>query len=330
MRTVELGSTGQRVSAIGLGANNFGWRLSGSESSEVIDAAADLGIDFIDTADIYSEGESERVIGRALAGRRDRFFIATKVGMPWEDGSRPGGLRPDYVRESVVGSLERLDTSWIDLLQIHLPDPTTPLEDTLAAMAGIVDEGLVRFIGCSNVMAWEVAEWILRAEAAGWPRLQSVQIEYSMLVRDVETELLEACHHFGVSLIPHRPLAQGFLTGKYRRGGPLPEGSRLTLQESARRRRFTDRNFEALDAIIEAAEAVDATPAQVAIAWLLSRERVGPVIAGASNVGQLTENARAADVELAPETIEELDEILPEPTPGAVGTLPLRASIRRP
>jgi aryl-alcohol dehydrogenase-like predicted oxidoreductase len=329
MKQVPVGSGPPFVSAVGLGTNNFGWRLDVDQARELVDVCEEVGIDFLDTADLYGEGRSERALGQALRGRRERFFVATKVGLPWEDGSRPGGLSPDYVRSSVHDSLRRLDTTWIDLLQLHIPDAATPIEDTLAVLADLVDEGSVRHVGCSNFMAWELVEWLLTARGSGAPEFAAIQIEYSMLVRDVETELLPACRRFGVTLIPYRPLAQGFLTGKYRPDAPLPEGARLTLQAGARERRLTSANFAALEAVRRAAARLDCSPGQLAIAWLLASASVGPVIAGASSPGQLRENAAAGDIYIPSDILDELSQALPSPPVGAVGTLPIRQSLRR-
>jgi aryl-alcohol dehydrogenase-like predicted oxidoreductase len=327
MKRRTLGRSDVEVSAIGLGTNNFGWRLDQAEAKKIIDLCHDLGIDFLDTADIYGEGASEEMVGRAVQGRRDDFFIASKVGLPWEDGSRPGGLAGEYVTDSVEQSLERLRTDHIDLLQLHRPDPATPIEETLETLSGLVEEGKIRYVGCSNFMVWEMVEWLLQARHHQWPEFVSIQAEYSMLVRDAETELLHACDRFDISLIPHRPLAQGFLTGKYRRGGDLPGGARLTLQDKTRQLRFTDENFKALDVLVDVADAKTCTPAQVAIAWLLDKEMVTSVIAGASSPAQLAENAAATDISLTGSEIEALAVALPRVPGGAVGAVHMRPNL---
>ena len=324
MKTRSVGASGLEVSAVGLGTNNFGTRLDLDGARSIIDECENLGVTLLDTADVYGEGESERIIGRLLAGRRDRFVVATKVGLPWEDGSRPGGLDPTYIRNSVHGSLERLGMDHIDLLQLHVLDPRVPMPDVLEVLDDLVAKGLVRHVGCSNFRTWEVVEWVMTARHEGWPDFVSVQTEYSMLVRDAETELLSACRRFGVGLIPYRPLAQGFLAGKYRRGERPPEGSRLALQQSVRQQRETNQNWHAVEAVGELAGTKGCSPAQLAIAWLISRTQVSSVIAGASNRAQLADNARAADIDLSESDLDVLERALPPVPGGAVGSMALR------
>ena len=324
MKTRTVGASDLQVSAVGLGTNNFGTRLDLGEAGGIVDECEDLGVTLLDTADVYGDGESERIIGRLLAGRRDRFVVATKVGLPWEDGSRPGGLDPAYIRNSVQGSLKRLSMDHVDLLQLHVLDPRVPMADVFQVLDELVVKGLVRHVGCSNFRTWEVVEWVMTARHEGWPQFASVQAEYSMLVRDAETELLSACQRFGLGLIPYRPLAQGFLAGKYRRGERPPEGSRLALQQSVRMQRETEQNWHAVEAVGELAEAKGCTPAQLAIAWLISRTQVSSVIAGASNRSQLADNARAADIDLSEGDLEILERALPPVPGGAVGSMALR------
>lgn len=324
MKTRLVGASGLQVSAVGLGTNGFGTRLGLHEARSIVDECEDLGVTLLDTADLYGEGESERIIGRLLAGRRDRFVVATKVGLPWEDGSRPGGLDPAYIRNSVQGSLKRLSMDHIDLLQLHVLDPRVPMADVLEVLDELVAKGLVRHVGCSNFRTWEVVEWVLTARYEGWPQFVSVQTEYSMLVRDAETELLSACQRLGVGLIPYRPLAQGFLAGKYRRGERPPEGSRLALQQSVRMQRETEQNWHAVEAVRKLAETKGCTPAQLAIAWLINRTQVSSVIAGASNRAQLADNARASDIDLFEGDLEILERVLPPVPGGAVGSMALR------
>lgn len=325
METRSLGRSGLRVSAVGLGTNNFGTRLDLEASARVLDECEERGITFLDTADVYAEGASEEMIGRLVTGRRrDRFQIATKVGMPWEDGSRPGGLDPAYIADGVRGSLRRLRTDYVDLLQLHVLDSRVPVDDVLTALGDLVDEGLVRHIGCSNFMTWELVEWILAGRHREFPEFVSIQSEYSMLVRDAETELLHACTRYGVSLIPYRPLAQGFLTGKYARGEAPPPGTRLALQAHVRASRETDQNWAAVEAAAVLAAEKGCTTAQLAIAWLLTRNQVATVIAGASNPEQARDNALAADVALSADELERLDAVLPPVPGGAVGSVELR------
>ncbi len=326
MRQVLLGGGDVTVGAVGLGTNNFGWRLDARAVHLLIDECETLGVDFLDTADLYGEGRSEEYIGRALRGRRDRFFVATKVGLPWEDGSRAGGLSSDYITDSVHASLRRLRTDHIDLLQLHVPDDSVPMEETYEALNSLVEAGSIRYLGCSNFMAWEVAEWVLTAEARGWPRFWTVQCEFSMLTRDAETELLPACRRYGISLIPYRPLAQGFLTGKYVQGAPIPDETRLAHQPAVRDLRLTPTNFVALGAVRDVAAELDCTPGQIAIAWLLAVGGVGPVIAGASTVEQLRENAGGAGVTIPSEALFNLADALPPVPGGATAPLHMRVT----
>src|SRR5215213_5136317 len=233
MRTRRLGSSELDVSVVGLGCNNFGGRIGEERSRAVIDAALDAGVTFFDTADVYGNGGgSEEIIGRALAGRRDRVVLATKFGHDLGDGERARGARP-YIRKAVEASLRRLQTDWIDLYQYHRPDGITPLEDTLGALDELVQEGTVRAIGSSNFSPQLVEEaHTLAAERALTPFV-SEQSEYSWLRRQAEEELLPACERLGVGFIPYFPLASGLLTGKYRRGEPFPEGTRLHGREPA-------------------------------------------------------------------------------------------------
>jgi aryl-alcohol dehydrogenase-like predicted oxidoreductase len=224
----------------------------------------------------------------------------------------------------VQDSLHRLSTDRIDLLQLHLPDPATPLDDTLATLGELVDEGSIRHVGCSNFMVWEVAEWMLTAAGRGLPEFVSVQTEFSMLVREAESELLRAGARFGFGLIPYRPLAQGFLTGKYRRDRPPPPGTRLATQEAARKRRFRPENFDVLEVLLTMAEEKRCTPAQLAIAWLLTFPAVASVIAGASNPDQLRDNAGAAGVDMTADDLTRVAAVLPEIPGGVVGALHLR------
>jgi aryl-alcohol dehydrogenase-like predicted oxidoreductase len=298
-----------------------------NDAKRVLDECETQGITFLDTADVYGEGASEEIIGDLLRDRRDRFVLATKIGLPWEDGSRAGGLDPSYIAEGVTGSLRRLGTDYIDLLQVHVIDSRVPMDDVLDALSRLVADGKVRHVGCSNFMAWELVEWVLRARAREIPQFVSIQSEFSMLARDAETELLHACERMEVGVIPYRPLAQGFLAGKYSRGDNPPDGTRLALQDSVRRQRETEENWTAVEAVKEFAAAKGSTTAQVAIAWLLTRPRVSSVISGASNPRQVAENAQAAQINLSPAELSLLDASLPRVPGGAIGALDVRAHL---
>jgi aryl-alcohol dehydrogenase-like predicted oxidoreductase len=324
----RLGRSDLDISVLGLGTNNFGTRLDINAAAAVIDECQEQGINFLDTADVYADGRSEQFLGQLLAGRRDDFIVATKIGMPWEDGSLRGGLDPAYIERGVRKSLHRLNTDRIDLLQLHLLDSRVPVDDVLGVLGQLVDGGLVRHIGCSNFMGWELVEWIMAALHGGLPSFVSIQTEYSMLVRDAETELLSACDRWQVGLIPYRPFAQGFLTGKYTRGDAPPQGTRLDLQETVRRKRETPENWTAVEAVVDLATEKACTPAQLAAAWLLTRPQVTTVIAGASTPEQIRDNAKAVNVVLTPEDLNLLDNSLPTIPGGAVGALELRDQLR--
>lgn len=330
MKTRTIGDSGLEVSVIGLGTNNFGTRLDIGQCAEVLGACQRFGVTFLDTADVYADGRSEEILGELLDGRRDEFVLATKVGMRWDDDSSPGGLNPAYIAKGVRESLVQLRTDYVDLLQLHVMDPRVPLEDVLGALGDLVDAGLVRHVGCSNFMAWELVEWKVSAKQESLPQFVSIQSEYSMLVRDAETELLHACKKLNIGLIPYRPLAQGFLTGKYARGDTPPEGTRLALQDHVREARETPANWAAMDAIQPLASEKSCTPAQLAIAWVLQQPHVPTVIAGASNPGQVRDNAGAAEIDFTTTELEQLDAALPAVPGGAVGALPMRRHLLGP
>jgi aryl-alcohol dehydrogenase-like predicted oxidoreductase len=295
------------VSAVGLGCNNFGWRLDAGATAAVVDAALAAGINFLDTADIYGGTRSEEYLGQALAGRRDQVVLATKFGMKVDEQKQ--GARPDYVRRAVEDSLRRLKTDRIDLYQLHQPDPAVPIADTLAALDELVKAGLVREIGCSNFSAAHLCE----AHAAvpeGAARFVSVQNEYSLLQREPEREVLAECERLGLAFLPYFPLASGLLTGKYRRGRPPPRGSRIEAGG-----RFGDLlaepNLEVVEKLIAFAEARGRTLLELAISWLLSRPQVASVIAGATSPEQVATNAKAAGWRLTPAELAEIDTIVP-------------------
>src|SRR5262245_10236927 len=278
--TRRIGSI--EVSIIGLGCNNFGMTIDEARTREVVDAALDAGITFFDTADIYGGTKSEQFLGRALGARRSRVVIATKFGLPVDE--RRKGARPEYVRAAVEGSLRRLGTDCIDLYQLHKPDPTVPVADTLGALGELVRAGKVREIGCSNFSVDQIRE----AEAAvapGGARFVSVQNEYSLLHREPERGVLDECGRRGLAFLPYFPLASGLLTGKYRRGAPAPKGTRLEM--SWARSVMTDGNFRIVDALTAFATARGHSLLELACSWLLHRPEVASVIAGATSPDQI-------------------------------------------
>jgi aryl-alcohol dehydrogenase-like predicted oxidoreductase len=290
-----------------MGCNNFGGRLDATRSEEVVLAALDAGINFFDTADIYGGTLSEEYLGRALAGRRDEAVIATKFGGRIDDDRR--GAKPEYVRRAAEDSLQRLGTDRIDLYQLHLPDPETPIGETLEALDGLVRAGKVREIGCSNFSVAQLRE----AEAAvgmGAARFVSVQNDYSLLKRDPEKGVLAECARQGLAFLPYFPLASGLLTGKYRRGEPAPEGTRLAAAAAAERFR-TEANQEIAEALRAFAESRGRTLLELAISWLLSRPVVASVIAGATRPEQARANAGACGWVLSAEELAEVDRLAP-------------------
>jgi aryl-alcohol dehydrogenase-like predicted oxidoreductase len=305
----RLGGSGLAVSTVGLGCNNFGRKLDLAASRPVIDAALDEGITLFDTSDSY--GASEEILGEALEGRRDRVVLATKFGSDLQGANGPDwGARGSrrYIRIAVERSLRRLRTDWIDLYQLHFPDPSTPLEETLAALDELVHEGKVRYVGSSNLVAWRVtdADWLARTH--GLERFVSAQNHYNLLDRRVEAELTPACQQLGISILPYFPLASGLLTGRYRRGEPAPAGSRL--QEWGMERQLTGERFDVLERLERFADERSVTLLDVAIGGLAAQRAVGSVIAGATSVEQVRANVRAGTWVPTREDRRDLDAIV--------------------
>ncbi len=294
------------VSAVGLGCNNFGSRLDEAGTRRVVDAALDAGIDFFDTANSYGGGgTSEEFLGRALEGRRQRAVIATKFGS--SSGGMTGGGSPENVRSNAEASLRRLGIERIDLYQLHRPDPDVPIAETLGALKELVDEGKVREIGCSNFSVEQLREAERGAEDVG-VRFVSVQNHFSLLEREPEEGVLDACARSDVAFIPYFPLESGLLTGKYRKGKPLPEGTRITSGWASDR--LTDEALDAVERLAAFAEARGHTILDLAFAWLLAHEPVASVIAGATKPEQVRSNVAAAGWTLDAEDLAEIDEEL--------------------
>jgi aryl-alcohol dehydrogenase-like predicted oxidoreductase len=303
----NLGKSGLQVSLVGLGCNNFGWTTDLEASRKVVDKAIDSGITLFDTADIYGgNGGSEKILGQALGERRKDVIVATKFGGPMDEAKTLKGASRRYIVSAVEASLERLNTDWIDLYQLHFPDPLTPMEETLRAVDDLVSQGKVRYIGSSNLAAWQVVEahWIARE--LGINAFVSCQNEYSLLLRDPERELLPAIQACGLGLLPYFPLASGLLTGKYKRG-KMPEGARLTNTKRLTDRYVTDANWTIVEALDEFATTRGHTLLELAFSWLAARPGVSSVIAGATKPEQVEQNAKAADWKLTPEEIAEID-----------------------
>jgi aryl-alcohol dehydrogenase-like predicted oxidoreductase len=311
MEIRNLGSSGLRVSAIGLGCNNFGGRIDLEATRRVIHKALDLGITLFDTADVYGErGGSETVMGQVLGDDRKRIVLASKFGMPMsDDGTMIGGSRR-YVLRAVEDSLRRLRTDYIDLYQLHQPDARTPIGETLRVLDDLTQQGKVRYVGCSNLKAWQMVEAVWTARQLGMTGFVSCQDEYSLLVRDgVEHELMPAMHQYGMGLLPYFPLASGLLTGKYRRNAPMPEVARLTTTQRLAERYLTDRNWGIAENLADFAQARGRTMPELAFSWLLARTPVASVIAGATQPSQLEENVKAGDWKLTPEDMAEIDRL---------------------
>ncbi|MER6390110.1 aldo/keto reductase [Streptomyces sp. NPDC001523] len=310
MRHVSLGSSGLRVSAVGLGCNNFGGRLDARATRAVVDAALDAGITLLDTADIYGgRGGSESHLGQALKGRRDQVVLATKFGYDGVDmgygpaaGSRGGRA---YIRRAVEESLRRLETDHIDLYQLHSPDPDVPIAETLAALTELVTEGKVRYIGHSNLSGWQLTEAAHVAREIGAVPFVSAQNEWSLLQRSAERELVPAALHHGIGVLPYFPLANGLLTGKIRRGAPVPPGSRLEGRDGY----LTDERLDTVEALAGLAEKYDRTVLELAIGWLSAQPGCASVIAGATSAEQVRANAAVADRPLEAALLAEIDAI---------------------
>jgi aryl-alcohol dehydrogenase-like predicted oxidoreductase len=288
--TRPLGTSGIQVSVVGLGCNNFGRRVDLARARAVVDAALDEGVTFFDTADIYGGGgRSEELLGVLLEGRRDQVVLATKFGMDMGDGRGPRGSH-DYIRRAVEASLRRLRTDVIDVYWYHQPDGVTPIADTLETLDGLVQAGTVRAIGASNFSAEQIEEADAVAREHSFARFVAIQNEYSLLVRDAERDVLPACERLGLGFVPYFPLASGLLTGKYRRGEPAPEGTRL----AGRDRLASDQQFDLIEALEQFARERGIALLDVAIGALLARPVVCSVIAGATRPAQVQANAHAA------------------------------------
>ncbi|NIK59650.1 aldo/keto reductase [Kribbella shirazensis] len=306
----QLGDSGLTVSVVGLGCNNFGRRLDADRTAAVVNAAVDAGITLFDTADIYrgDHGFSEELLGKALGSRRDEVVIATKFGGDMGGVNGPDwGVRGSrrYIRKAVESSLQRLGTDWIDLYQLHFPDPVTPIEETLAALSELVAEGKVRYLGSSQFAAWQVVDADWTARSNGFEHFVSAQNQYSLLERDVEDELVPACEHLGLGILPFFPLASGLLTGKYKRGTSAPEGTRLATQPE----RLARADFDRIEALETFAAERDLTMIDVAIGGLAAQPAVASVIAGATTPEQIAQNVAAGSWQPTAADLAALDDL---------------------
>jgi aryl-alcohol dehydrogenase-like predicted oxidoreductase len=305
----RVGNAGLKVSAVGLGTNNFGGRTEEARSIEVIHRALDLGVTTIDTSNSYSRGRSEEIIGRALRGRRHEAEILTKVRSAMGEGPHDKGLSRRHIVEACEASLRRLQTDYIDLYQMHSWDPESPMDETLRALDDLVRAGKVRYVGSSNFAAWQITWALWIADRRGYAPVVSEQPHYNMFERSVEKELLPACATFGIGVIPYFPLASGLLTGKYRAGEPIPEGTRFAGNERLQAQ-LTAERLDKVERLARIAAAHGKTVGQLAIAWLLAQPQVCTVIAGATRPEQVEENAGAAGWELDNYALEEIAVIL--------------------
>ena len=306
----NLGTSGLRVSLVGLGCNNFGMRLGVDETRVVVDRAIEKGITLFDSADIYGgRGGSEEQLGEVLGARRKEIVLASKFGMAMSDDGTKIGASRRYIMAAVEDSLRRLKTDWIDLYQLHQPDPLTPMDETLRALDDLVSQGKVRYIGCSNLAAWGVvdSQWI--SQTAGHTRFVSCQDEYNLLNRAVEAELLPAMQANGCGLLPYFPLASGLLTGKYKRDA-MPDGARLTdMPKFANRTYVTEENFDIVDQLEDFAKGRGHSLLELAFSWMAARPTVASIIAGATKPEQIDSNVAAASWVMTEAEIAEVDAI---------------------
>jgi aryl-alcohol dehydrogenase-like predicted oxidoreductase len=319
MQMTRLGRTGLKVSRLCLGTMTFGYQCDEATSFAILDRANAAGIDFIDTADVYpvpptpeTAGRTEEILGKWLAGRRQRFVLATKCRGRVGHGANDEGLSRRHILRAVEDSLRRLQTDWIDLYQTHSPDPETPLDETLRALDDLVRQGKVRYLGCSNFPAWQVALSLGLSRAEGWSRFDCVQPRYNLLHRDIEAELLPLCRDQGLGVIPYNPLAGGFLTGKYRTLEDLPAGTRFTLGKTGelyRERYWHEAQLHAVARMRAFFEPRGKKLATVAVAWMLRQPGITAPILGASRPEQLDDVLAAVDLPLDEEELAFCDQL---------------------
>jgi aryl-alcohol dehydrogenase-like predicted oxidoreductase len=310
MELRNLGRSGLRVSLVGLGCNNFGLRVDLETARAVTHRALDLGITLLDTADIYGgRGGSEEALGRILGEKRKDIVLASKFGMAMDEADILKGASRRYIMRAVEDSLRRLRTDWIDLYQVHRFDPLTPVEETLRALDDLVRQGKVRYVGCSNFPAWRLAEAHATAQHLNLNGFVSIQDEYSLVVRDIDRELIPAAREYGLGLLPYFPLASGLLTGKYRKGEAPAADTRFAKMTNLAERYLTDLNFALVEKLDAFAKARGHTLLELAFAWLAAREPVASVIAGATRPEQVEANVKAVEWKLTPEDLAEIDRL---------------------
>ena len=305
----SLGRSGLQVSVIGLGTNQFGGKVDQAGVNEIIDGALDLGINFIDTADVYQQGRSETALGAALKGKWEKVVLATKAFFPTGDGPNDKGVSRYHLVNAVEASLRRLQSDHIDLYQMHRWDDGTPIEETLRALDDLVRSGKVRYIGASNYMAWQLARANMLAEFNHWTPFVSIQNHYHMFEREQEREMIPFCNAHNIGILPFFPLAGGFLTGKYKRGEGAPAGSRGESSPYVQAY-MTDANFDKLEALEAWSTARGHTLGELAHAWLLAQPQVSSVISGATKLAHVQSNVKGADWALTAEELSEVNAIL--------------------
>ena len=312
MEQRRLGTSGFTVPLLGLGTNNFGGRSDEAASRRVIDASIDIGANFFDTANIYTGTNSETIIGKALKGRRDKVILTTKFGLSMGSGPNLQGGSRGHILSQLEGSLRRLQTDYLDLYQMHTVDRLTPIEETLRTLDDLVRSGKVRYIGCSNYDGWHLVEALQTSRALNLNSFVSVQPYYNLLKRGIERELVPACEAYDIGIIPYFPLESGFLTGKYRPGQGVPEGTRFAKAPNYQGM-LNEGNFAILAGLESFAEERGHTVGELAMAWLAARPQVCSVISGASTPEQVEANAKGLEWKLTDEDLAEIDKIVPAP-----------------
>lgn len=316
MKIQRLGRTGLKVTDVCLGTMTFGYQCDEQASFEIMDEAAAGGVNFIDTADVYpvpvsleTVGRSEEIVGRWLSGKREQFVLATKCRMQMGSGANDGGLSRKHVLSAIEASLRRLGTDYIDLYQVHAPDPETPIDETLSALDRIVESGKARYIGCSNFQAWQLSKALWTSDRLGLARFDSVQPRYNLLFREIEHELFPLCEDQGVGVIIYNPLAGGLLTGKHRRDAPPAENTRFAVAGYYKDRYWNQACFDAVERLTAFFKLRGKSLTHVALAWTLKQSAVTSAIVGATSAQQLQDTLRGVEIKLNEEEMEECDRV---------------------
>lgn len=310
----QLGRTGARISPVCLGAMNFGWKTEETDAISIVHRFLDAGLNFIDTANVYSQGVSETIVGKAIQDRRDQVFLATKVHGRMGDGPNDQGNSRIHILREVDNSLRRLQTDYIDLYWIHRPDANTPIDETLRVLDDLVRSGKVRYIGCSTFPAWEIAESLWMSDKLGLERFIAEQPPYNLFDRSLEEEVLPLCRKYGLGVMPWGPLAEGWLTGVYRKDKSFPTGTRIAGKNLSSDADYIAKRLDVIEALISVAEEKGCSLSQLALAWLIAQPDVTSPIIGPRTMAQLEDNLGALNVELNVNDIARIDEIVPPKT----------------